>query len=168
MNLKKDTNKINQLFGTLSFAFGLLIIFFLLIPGIYIYFTYAIPAQKARENELAQKQAQWELVKDEVLAKEEEAKIENGIHKITGLIADTHYKLVIQNCTSCHSAKLITQNRAERTGWENMIRWMQAEQKLWDLGENEAKILDYLAKNYAPENKGRRPMLTDIDWYELE
>ena len=49
-----------------------------------------------------------------------------------------------------------------------MIRWMQAEQKLWDLGENEDKILDYLAKNYAPENKGRRPILTDIDWYELD
>ena len=114
MNLNKDTNKINQLFSTLSMAFVLLMILVLLIPGIYIYFTYALPSQEERANQLAQKQAQWELVKDQVLAEEEAAKIENGIHKSTGLVADTHYKLVVQNCTSCHSAKLITQNRAER------------------------------------------------------
>jgi len=168
MNLNERPNKINQLFSALSMAFVLLMVLVLLIPGIYIYFTYALPSQESRAKDLAQKQAQWELVKDQVLAEEEAAKIENGIHKSTGLIADANYKLVVQNCTSCHSAKLITQNRAERSGWESMIRWMQAEQKLWDLGANEEKILDYLAKNYAPENEGRRPILTDIDWYELE
>lgn len=166
--MKNSKNDSYQLFGLLGLVFMVLLVFILLIPGIILYFQYALPNQKSREADIAVKQKQWELIKDEVLAKEEAAKIENGVHTKTGLIADTHYKLVIQNCTSCHSAKLITQNRAERTGWKNMIRWMQAEQKLWDLGENESKILDYLAKNYAPENKGRRPMLTDIDWYQLD
>ena len=40
-------------------------------------------------------------------------------------------------------------------------------QKLWDLGENEILILDYLEKNYAPKEQGRRAPLKDIDWYEL-
>ena len=45
---------------------------------------------------------------------------------------------------------------------------MQETQELWDLGNNEAPILDYLAKHYGPENKGRRENLEDIEWYELE
>ena len=49
-----------------------------------------------------------------------------------------------------------------------MIRWMQASQGLWDLGPNEEIIVSYLAKNYAPEKKGRRANLQDIEWYKLE
>jgi len=85
----------------------------------------------------------------------------------TGFIVDTGWELVKANCTGCHAATLVTQNKATREGWEGMIRWMQRTQKLWDLGENEAAILDYLAKNYAPENKGRRPNLAEVEWYEL-
>ena len=76
--------------------------------------------------------------------------------------------LVITHCTPCHSAELVTQNRMTREGWESTIRWMQETQNLWDLGENEAAILDYLATYYAPEEQGRRPNLEDIEWYELE
>lgn len=86
----------------------------------------------------------------------------------TGFVIDAGWELVKGNCTGCHSAALVTQNRATREGWEGMIRWMQRTQKLWDLGENEQVILDYLAKNYAPEGKGRRENLKDIEWYELE
>ena len=86
----------------------------------------------------------------------------------TGLILDAGWELVKVNCTGCHSAALVTQNRATREGWEGMIRWMQRTQKLWELGESEQAILDYLAKNYAPEDKGRRENLKDIEWYELE
>ena len=86
----------------------------------------------------------------------------------SGLKANDGYLLVQANCTPCHSAKLITQNRATRDGWLSMIRWMQKKQNLWELGENEDKILDYLAANYAPENKGRRENLRDIEWYTLE
>ena len=62
---------------------------------------------------------------------------------------------------------MVTQNRATREGWLDMIRWMQKEQKLWDLGANEAAILDYLAKYYGPEDKGRRQNLEIEDWYEI-
>lgn len=86
----------------------------------------------------------------------------------TGFVLDTGWELVKANCTGCHSAQLVTQNRATREGWEGMIRWMQRTQKLWDLGENEEAILDYLSKNYAPGKKGRRENLKEIEWYELE
>ena len=45
---------------------------------------------------------------------------------------------------------------------------MQETQKLWDLGENEDIILDYLAEHYAPEDIGRRKNLENIEWYELD
>ena len=93
---------------------------------------------------------------------------ENGIHLETGFKEGENLQLVINNCTSCHSAKMVTQNRATRDGWKTMITWMQETQNLWDLGENEPLILDYLAKYYAPEKAGRRQPLTNIDWYELE
>jgi hypothetical protein len=45
---------------------------------------------------------------------------------------------------------------------------MQQKQKLWDLGESESKILDYLAKNYPPSEKvNRRAALKNIEWYKL-
>ncbi|MBW8243021.1 monoheme cytochrome C [Muricauda oceani] len=95
-------------------------------------------------------------------------KIENGIHVATGFIADTGMQVTIQNCTACHSAKLVTQNRMSREGWKATIKWMQETQNLWDLGANEELILTYLAKNYAPTDKGRRQNLEDIEWYELK
>lgn len=96
--------------------------------------------------------------------------VENGIHLETGLIYDEGFEEVRAICTSCHSAKLVIQNRATRDGWEQMIRWMQETQGLWDLGIAETKVLDYLAKNYAPQETGRRSNLNiaEIEWYILE
>jgi hypothetical protein len=94
--------------------------------------------------------------------------IENGVHVATGLIVDDGFQQVKASCLACHSSKLITQNRADRDGWKKMIRWMQEYQNLWDLGPNEDVILDYLAKHYAPEDKGRRANLTNVEWYVLE
>jgi hypothetical protein len=104
------------------------------------------------------------------LAKTQEPlpEFENGIHLATGFKEGENLNLVIANCTSCHSAKMITQNFATREGWKTMIKWMQETQSLWDLGEGEPLILDYLAKYYAPGEAGRRKPLTNIDWYELE
>lgn len=99
---------------------------------------------------------------------EADERVVDGIHVATGLVVDTGFVQVRGSCLACHSARLITQNRADRAGWEKMIRWMQATQNLWDLGANEGIILDYLAKHYAPQNTGRRAPLTDIEWYELE
>lgn len=96
-------------------------------------------------------------------------KISNGIHIRTGLHDDPNLKLVIATCTTCHSAKLITQNKATRPGWKAMIKWMQKTQGLPDLGSSEPKILDYLAKYYAPTETGRRKNLDveAIEWFVL-
>ncbi|MFT7289516.1 MAG: hypothetical protein ACI87W_003653 [Halieaceae bacterium] len=77
----------------------------------------------------------------------------------SGLNIDFGFDVVKIQCTVCHSAQLITQNRATRDGWLRMIRWMQDKQGLWPLGENEAVILDYLEANYSPTFAGRRPPL---------
>lgn len=98
----------------------------------------------------------------------DEEGVEDGIHVPTGLVADEGYQMVIANCTPCHSANLVTQNRGNKEYWKGLIVWMQTTQGLWDLGENEDKILAYLEKNYAPTEMGRRANLTGIKWYVLE
>ncbi|MBL4586866.1 MAG: monoheme cytochrome C [Flavobacteriales bacterium] len=127
------------------------------VAGISIYVNVLYPDLSWSENE--------EMVTDVV---EELPEFENGIHLATGFKEGNNLQLVIANCTGCHSSKMVTQNRATREGWKSMIRWMQETQNLWELGDGEDLILDYLAKYYAPEKKGRRQPLTDITWYELE
>ena len=69
----------------------------------------------------------------------------------TGFVIDEHWELVKTNCTRCHSAKIVTQTRAERETWLAMIRWIQRTQNLWQFPpQTETAILDYLASNYAP------------------
>ena len=97
-----------------------------------------------------------------------EREIVDGVDVETGFVASDGYEQVIAHCTRCHSSKLVLQNRATREGWEEMIRWMQSSQKLWDLGEAEKPILDYLAANYGPlDSKGRRQALEVAAWYEI-
>jgi len=110
-----------------------------------------------QNSEVAKKSALWDDVKD-------------GIHSPTGLIADDHLDLVVNNCTGCHSAALIRQNRLTADGWISIIRWMQDKQNLWNLGSNEEESVTYLAKNYDPTKQGRRKNLTIAknEWYELE
>lgn len=102
--------------------------------------------------------------------KENWDKVENGIHIATGLVYADNFDVVRANCTACHSGKLVAQNRATREGWQQMIRWMQETQGLWDLGVNEPKILDYLAKHYAPQEVGRRQNIdiAAVEWYILD
>lgn len=97
-------------------------------------------------------------------------RVENGIHVRTGLHADKDLQVIIGTCTACHSAKLITQNKASREGWHSMIKWMQETQGLGDLGTSEPIVLDYLAKYYAPKETGRRKSLeiAEIEWYILD
>lgn len=97
----------------------------------------------------------------------EDLLIENGIDVESGLIVDEGFEIVKGTCAACHSLDLVTQNSATREGWKDIIVWMQKTQKLWDLGENETVILDYLEKNYPPKKQGRRAPLKDIEWYEL-
>lgn len=111
------------------------------------------------------KDMDWKLstADDEILSK---SKVDQTT--VSTLVENEGFEIVRSNCTSCHSDRLITQNRATREGWLTMIRWMQNTQNLWPLGENETIILNYLTKNYAPEQIGRRKALSNIEWYQLE
>ncbi len=78
----------------------------------------------------------------------------------TGLIMAEGWETVRTNCTGCHSAQLVTQNRGSRNHWEHLIRWMQDTQGLWQFQpDTEATILDYLAEHYGPKQGARRPPL---------
>ena len=80
----------------------------------------------------------------------------NSVQPGTGeLIADTGWELVNAHCSGCHSLSLVTQNRMSRSNWISIIRWMQKKQGLWELGNNEAIIVDYLEKNYG---------VADVPW----
>jgi hypothetical protein len=86
----------------------------------------------------------------------------------TGLIIDQGFETVKTECTVCHSAKLIIQNKATRQGWLGTIRWMQNTQGLRQLpAETEREILTYLAANYPLEQKGRRANPVVENWYWL-
>lgn len=102
------------------------------------------------------------------IPEEDPNRIENGIHLRTGFAEGEGLMETVNNCTSCHSAKLVTQNRMSKEGWAETIRWMQESQNLWDLGEDEAIIVNYLAKHYPPTDKGRRENLANVEWYVLE
>lgn len=94
--------------------------------------------------------------------------IVEGVHVRTGLVDAKGLQEVITNCTTCHSSKLIIQNRMGKEQWNASIRWMQETQGLWDLGENQEIIVDYLTTNYPTFKKGRRASLTEIEWYPLD
>lgn len=87
----------------------------------------------------------------------------------TDLVIGEGFEIVKGHCTACHSSALVIQNKFTREGWKAKIEWMQETQGLWDLGESESIILDYLAEHYAPEAYvGRRAPLKNIEWYELD
>lgn len=67
----------------------------------------------------------------------------------TGLVIAPGFPIVKSYCTLCHSAKLVTQSGKTREGWVETIRWMQRTQGLFDLGQFEGEILDYLAAQYG-------------------
>lgn len=94
--------------------------------------------------------------------------IKNGIHVRTGLVEAEGLMTVVNNCTSCHSAKIILQNSMNAERWNATIKWMQETQNLGDLGSNQEVIVNYLVTNYPPKTVGRREILTNIEWYELK
>jgi hypothetical protein len=78
---------------------------------------------------------------------------QHQIDKETGLIVADNWKLVRGNCTGCHSARKFSQQRLSRARWQELIRWMQKNQGLWQFdSDTENKILDYLATYYSPQN----------------
>jgi len=70
-----------------------------------------------------------------------------------GLLPVSGVKLVIKNCTVCHSADIILENHMSRKAWDKTITWMQKEQGLWELNKEVRKIiLDYLSKTQGISN----------------
>ena len=96
--------------------------------------------------------------------------VADSVDKETGLALDPNFMIVKAQCTSCHSPKLILQHRFTRDEWLSKIRWMQRNHKLWDLGESEKTVVDYLAKHDAPSQSAysRREALRNVKWYKLE
>jgi hypothetical protein len=154
-----SNNNFQTLFLRLFRLVGSLVILVVILFVGTVYYT--IDPSFSSINEVIQDDPIPSLIVDQNL-------IENGVHVQTGLKEGKGLMLVVQNCTSCHSAKMITQNRATKEGWQSMIKWMQQTQGLWKLGANEDKIIDYLATQYAPQKKGRRQRLTNIEWYDLK
>ena len=90
-------------------------------------------------------------------AKPEVVVAEPELDPVTGLIMAEHWEIVRANCTPCHSAKLVTQQRGTAQQWLTMIRWMQAKQNLWQFDPvTESRIIAYLADNYPPDAARRR------------
>jgi hypothetical protein len=125
---------------------------FFLTLSIYFNFQYERPQTLLRQVSLRESLA-------DTLKKDPE----------TGLVMDENLYMVKAQCTSCHSSKLIIANRFTRDGWKQKIRWMQANHNLWELGDTEKQVLDYLEKHYAPtQASARRAPLKDVKWYKLE
>ncbi|MBT8244589.1 MAG: monoheme cytochrome C [Winogradskyella sp.] len=137
----------------------LFVVSFILAGGVLVYYMY-----NPDMLDFNLKQETIALTPVEI----DEDLIENGVHVRTGFIEAEGYTTVINNCTNCHSSKIVLQNRMSAERWNATIKWMQETQNLWDLGRNQEIIVNYLATNYPPIKKGRRMVLTNIEWYELE
>ncbi|MDV7138354.1 monoheme cytochrome C [Maribacter sp. TH_r10] len=140
------------------------------IFGLFAIAAFTILVVLLNPNMLKKSNSQIEEIAVEYTAvpsEEDFDKIENGVHVRTGLVDAEGLMTVVNNCTNCHSAKLVTQNKMNKERWISTIRWMQETQNLWDLGPNEDIIINYLVTNYPPTKKGRRENLKNIEWYTL-
>jgi len=150
--------QVKSIYGVLMLSFALVLIIgvlgitYIMEPSL---FTFKGDAPSSKVTSITTEDDDWD-------------KIENGIHLRTGLKDAEGLMTVVNNCTNCHSAQLVMQNRINEERWVETIRWMQKTQNLWDLGDNEQVIVDYLVTNYPPKSKGRREALTNIEWYPLE
>ncbi len=142
----------------------LLVLFFMAITAAGVVYLVSNPDLSSFRSG----SADMEYVEIKEVEEDDFDKIVNGIHQRTGLVEAEGLMAVVNNCTNCHSALLITQNRMNHERWLTTIRWMQETQNLWDLGKNEEIIINYLVSNYPPEKKGRRASLKDIEWYEYQ
>ena len=155
----KQNSDTKQLFKALTTAVvGLLVIVILLVgAALFVGFYDGSTPENTPEETVSPAASS---VSDEVV---------DGKDVATGFVIDEGFEIVKATCTGCHSSAIVLQNKFTREGWKAKIVWMQETQGLWDLGENESIILDYLAKYHAPEPpKGRRLPLKNIEWYELE
>ena len=85
------------------------------------------------------------------LANEEDVEIDpkSGLR----MDAEGNWNLIKANCNVCHSERLLTQQQLDRENWSKAIKRMQTQENLWDLGDNESKVLDYLSTYYGASSK---------------
>lgn len=167
MLFNSEHNNIDRLRENLYLSIvGIVGVVLVIACGILIYALFGDSLKEGFQEDRVAAEASSRKAKPK--AEDPDDRIENGIHVATGLVVAEGFEEVKATCTACHSAKLVTQNRASREGWKAMIEWMQETQGLWQLGKAEDRILDYLAANYAPEEIGRRANLEEIEWYILE
>lgn len=148
-------SQVKKLYRLLVLFFGLILI----TGGVLVYYTI--------NPSFFEFQSKLDTIVS-IPVEEDEDRIEKGIHVRTGLVEAEGLMTVVNNCTNCHSSKLVIQNRMNTERWNATIKWMQETQNLWDLGINQEIIVNYLVTNYPPKDKGRREVLSNIDWYELE
>lgn len=82
----------------------------------------------------------------------------------SGLLIDEGYLLVKKHCSTCHSLKIVVQSKASRQDWRDTIDRMYKQGMPLLSIPSEKNILNYLSKNYAPDNKGRRTPLFIKKW----
>ncbi len=76
------------------------------------------------------------------------------------LAREGDWELVQTNCTTCHSALLITQNSGDRGVWRSRLAWMVETHGMPSLeAELEERILVYLTEYYGPRQSTRRAPL---------
>ncbi len=57
--------------------------------------------------------------------------------------------LMTDNCTACHSERLVAQQGLDREDWIELLEWMVEEQSMAEIEEPDLSIvLDYLTTNY--------------------
>lgn len=83
-----------------------------------------------------------------------------------------NWKLISASCSVCHSERLLTQQQLDRENWSKVIKRMQTQENLWDLGDYESKILDYLTTYYGASSQPktqrvRRAQLKQIEFTPL-
>ena len=144
----KDYEKFAQSIKQIRKLMVVIVFCFVAIAGILIFVMVDSSLSTFKSKETSQ-----DYVTVPEVDEEDFDKIKNGIHLRTGLIAAEGLTEVVNNCTNCHSAKLVTQNRMNKERWVATIRWMQETQNLWNLGKNEDIIVDYLVTNYPPKKK---------------
>ena len=157
----EEQEKFRQQLRQVSRLMSVIMALFFVMAGIVVYMMIDPSLSAFKEEE---KVTYVELIPEE----DNYDKIENGIHVRTGLKEGEGLMTVVNNCTNCHSALLVTQNRMSADRWRSTIKWMQETQNLWDLGQNEDIIINYLVTHYPPQKKGRRMNLHEIEWYVLE
>ncbi|TMM57479.1 monoheme cytochrome C [Maribacter algarum] len=160
--MDENTNLPEQIKAVYRSLFAFLIAFCIIAIGLITYIKN--PNLFNNDSKSAETESEYVAIPQD----DDFDKIENGIHVRTGFVEAEGLMETVNNCTNCHSSELVLQNRMSKERWIATIRWMQETQNLWDLGGNEAIIVDYLVTNYPVIAKGRRSALTDIQWYELE